>query len=183
MTTPIPSNVRDLEWVHRQKLDNRQRDAEDRLTALEERTLTAGTGLDGGGDLSDDRTFDLADTAVSPGSYGGADTVATFTVDQQGRLTAAADQTISIDAATQLTGPRVVAHGSVSLNVSPDTTTTVSDAAIGASDVVQLTPTSSEAASIDGIGVYVSAVGAGSFTITHAAGSASRSYFWTAFRG
>jgi hypothetical protein len=48
-------------------------------------TLTAGTGIDGGGDLTSSRTFDLADTAVTPGSY--ADSV--VTVDQQGRITAA----------------------------------------------------------------------------------------------
>lgn len=41
-------------------------------------------------------TVILDNTAVSTGSYGAADTVATFTVDQQGRLTAASDVTIDI---------------------------------------------------------------------------------------
>ena len=49
------------------------------------RTLTAGTGLDGGGDLSADRTFDLADTAVVAGSY----IVASLDIDAQGRITSA----------------------------------------------------------------------------------------------
>jgi hypothetical protein len=57
--------------------------------------LTGGTGLtvtDGSGSI----TIDLDNTLVTPAGYGAADTVATFTVDQQGRLTAAADVSISI---------------------------------------------------------------------------------------
>lgn len=41
-------------------------------------------------------TIDLADTAVTPSSYGSASAVSTFTVDQQGRLTAAGQTTIAI---------------------------------------------------------------------------------------
>ena len=52
--------------------------------------LTTGTGLVIGGTV-----LSLADTAVAAGSYGSATQVATFTVDQQGRLTAAGNVSIS----------------------------------------------------------------------------------------
>jgi hypothetical protein len=60
-------------------------------------SVTAGTGLTGGG-ASGAVTLDLANTAVTAGNYGSSGTVGTFTVDAQGRLTAAANSTISITA-------------------------------------------------------------------------------------
>jgi hypothetical protein len=66
-------------------------------------TITAGTGLTGGGDLSANRTIALANTAVTTGTYGNAARTITQTVDQQGRLTNIFDQPIEI-AYTQVTG-------------------------------------------------------------------------------
>jgi hypothetical protein len=58
------------------------------------RTISAGTGLSGGGDLTANRTLSLADTTVTAGSYGSSTQVAALTVDAQGRLTAAANVAI-----------------------------------------------------------------------------------------
>jgi len=58
-------------------------------------SVVAGTGLTGGA-TSGDATIDIDNTTVSAGSYGGADAVATFTVNAQGQLTAAAATSIAI---------------------------------------------------------------------------------------
>lgn len=54
-------------------------------------TLTAGAGLTGGGDLSANRTFAIANTTVVPGSY----TLANLTVNARGQITAASSGTVS----------------------------------------------------------------------------------------
>ncbi len=77
-------------------------------------SVTAGTGLSGGG-TSGSVTLDLANTAVTAGSYGNANTAATFTVDAQGRLTSASQNAISI-AASQVTDFAANARAAISVS-------------------------------------------------------------------
>lgn len=58
-------------------------------------SILGGTGITTAGS-GQSITVNLDNTAVTPGSYGAANGVATFTVDQQGRLTAAGSTFISI---------------------------------------------------------------------------------------
>ncbi len=88
--------------------------------------VTAGTGLSGGG-TSGTVTVNLANTAVSTGLYGSATQVPTFTVDAQGRLTAASNTSIAITA-SQITQGSAVTGNVLSWNGKtwvPDTVTGV----------------------------------------------------------
>lgn len=75
-------------------------------------SVTAGVGLSGGGS-SGGVTLNLANTTVSAGTYGSSGSVSTFTVDAQGRLTAASNAAISITA-SQVTDFTTTARSSVS---------------------------------------------------------------------
>jgi hypothetical protein len=59
-------------------------------------TISGGTGLSSIASATDTLTINLDSTSVTAGSYGNANTVATFTVDAQGRLTAAGNTAVSI---------------------------------------------------------------------------------------
>lgn len=62
---------------------------------VQSRVITAGVGLDGGGNLSGNITIDLGNTSVIPGTYGDSTHVSQLTVDAQGRLTFAGNVAIS----------------------------------------------------------------------------------------
>lgn len=61
-------------------------------------TIVGGTGLTSVASATDTLTLNLDNTAVTGGSYGSATAVSTFTVDAQGRLTAAGTANISVAA-------------------------------------------------------------------------------------
>ena len=61
-------------------------------------TISGGTGLSSIASATDTLTLNLDNTTVTGGSYGAAGSVGTFTVDAQGRLTAASNTAISITA-------------------------------------------------------------------------------------
>ena len=65
-------------------------------TGTDTLTISGGTGLSSVAGATDTVTINLDNTSVTAASYGSASTVATFTVDAQGRLTAAGNSTISI---------------------------------------------------------------------------------------
>lgn len=61
----------------------------DNLKADKTTTISAGTGLSGGGDLSANRTLSIANSGVTAASYGGANAIPVLTVNAQGQITSA----------------------------------------------------------------------------------------------
>jgi hypothetical protein len=82
-------------------------------------SISAGTGMTGGGDLTATRTLSIASTGVTAASYGSATQTATISVNAQGQLTSAANNSIQI-AESQVTGL------TTDLAAKADKTTTIS---------------------------------------------------------
>lgn len=85
------------------------------------RVIIAGTGLTGGGNLASNVTVSMSNTNVTIGTYGGGTNAAEITVDQQGRITSAANVAIpqgtvtNIATGTGLTGGPIVGTGTIAI--------------------------------------------------------------------
>ena len=86
-------------------------------------TITAGTGLTGGGvvNLGNSTTLSLGTSGVTPNTYGSATQVGQFTVDSRGRITSAANVTLTAGSVTSvatgagLTGGPITTTGTISV--------------------------------------------------------------------
>jgi hypothetical protein len=93
-------------------------------------TISSGTGLSGGGDLTTNRTLSITNTAVTAGTYGSASAVPTYTVNAQGQLTDASNITIAI-ANTQVSGLGTMSTQNASgVSISGGTITGITDLAV-----------------------------------------------------
>ena len=146
-------------------------------------TVTAGTGLSGGGSvaLGGSTTISLNNSGVTSGSYGSANTVATFSVDSQGRLTSATNTSIAINGNQITSGSVGVGYGGTGL-----TSYTTGDLlyASGATTLSKLAAVASGSCLVSqGVGVaptWSACVtgGSGSYIQNQSASTQGSSNFW-----
>jgi hypothetical protein len=73
------------------------------------RVIATGTGLAGGGDLSQDRTLYIANTGVTSGTYGSSTQVPILTVNAQGQITNISTTAFTVDFASITGKPTTLA--------------------------------------------------------------------------
>ena len=120
------------------------------------RVIATGNGLEGGGDLSQDRTISIIPhgvgysqldfTGVTAGTYGSADTIPALTIDATGRVTAAVDTPIVLSnyvptSRTITAGPGLTGGGqlnnNLTISLNPSNATPLSLGAASAGTGVQ----------------------------------------------
>lgn len=97
--------------------------------------ISAGSGLAGGGDLSQSRTLSLSSSGVSAGTYGSATAIPTFTVDGYGRITSAGS--VSLTWGNLAGKPTTVAGLGLTDGVSSSTQIVAGGGLIGGGDLSQ----------------------------------------------
>lgn len=152
-----------------QQLFGNEQNSADGLAAKADKAivLTAGVGLNGGGDLSADRTFDLADTAVTPSTYGDATNIPQITVDQQGRITSLATVPAAGGGGGSVVGPQIyrsfvsTGAGTTQTGLSINTTTGTKSNAVTGAPLVDSIPAvnMSTTAAVNNINAYFTNTG------------------------
>lgn len=88
------------------------------------RTISAGTGLTGGGDLSVNRTLAINNTGVTAATYGSSTKIPVIAVNAQGQITTASEQTLS-PASINMTYGQFLQNGQTTLTLAMTNNSTV----------------------------------------------------------
>ena len=124
-------------------------------------TLTAGTGLSGGGDLSANRTFSISNTGVTAGTYGSSTAIPVFAVNAQGQITSVSNTSITVGDGTLTvsSGSGLTGSGTFTANQTTNGTITLSHAdTSSASSVDNSNGTVIQDITLDGFG-HITAIG------------------------